>query len=419
MKHPLFALAAPDGGGVSSIDAAIDAIGTAPVVAPTPTPVATPPSEVQAPAAETKPEPAAHSEPTQVDDPFSALRSKTKTPTVSSSAPEVDDDGIPKGPKQLREAFKLTKAELATERKLKEELRVALAEGTKKEVDAARAAIAKERDEIKSKHDALESKLRLLDYKQSDDYATRFDAPIKSAWENAKTTMAELRVDDGNGGRRAATVNDLVRITQMDGADAREEARRVFGDDAGDVLAIRRNILGLYKAADDAVGEWKTKGSEFQDRTRAEEVEFNGKLNSEFDQHLNRVRNEMPDIYDYDQKDEEAKKYVEESEKFIQIAFRGKGMPEGLSPAEQKRRIALNQAEVAARARAWAPQVLRAKRAEEKYEAQIEALKSELAELKGTEPGPGGKQVPAAANGAKKQGDWASAIDALPSSGRR
>lgn len=414
MKYPLFNLdtgaagGAPAATGTPSIDSAIDAIGAAPpaAAAPAPAPVAPATPEPASAAPDSKP---ADATPPS-DDPFASLRTPAKKPDAD---PEPAKQHKPGSLAEFRENYERTKKELETERKLKEELRVALTEGTKKEVAEARAALQKERDEIKAKYDEMESKVRLLDYAKSNEYVSKYQQPINAAWASAKETMAELRVDDGNGGRRAATGSDLARIMQMDGAEAREEARRVFGEDSGDVLALRRNILGLYKAADDAVADWKTKGSEAQEASQREEREHHGKLESEFEGHLSRVRTEMADIYDYDQKDVEADKFVKETERFIGIAFKGKGLPDGLTPTERSRRIAITQAEVAARARAWAPQIIRAKRAE----SRVAELEAELKQLRGTEPGPGGSAVPAAA-AAVKAPDWQSAIDMLPA-GRR
>ena len=341
---------------------------------------------------------------------MAGLRSKPKTePGPGGATAEPAKERKPGSLAEFRDNYERTKKELETERKLKEELRTALTEGTKKEVAEARAALEKERDEIKAKYEEMETKVRHLDYTRSNDYVDRYQKPIATAWQKATKAMGELKVNNEDGSKRDATAADLTKVLQItNGSDAREAAKAMFGEDAGDVMALRRGILDLYEQADQATKDWKTKGNEAQERQQREEMENSGKLEAEFDGHIGKMRKDMPDIYDFDPKDAESKKYVDETEKFIGIAFKGKGLPEGLSKPEQNRRIAINQAEIAARARAWAPQVLRAKRAE----AQVEELKAKIAQFEGSEPEPGGKAVAASA-GAKKP-DFGSAIDSLP-----
>lgn len=420
MKYPLFALS--DGsaaGGTPSIDSAIDAIQStpaapapaapAPVVAP-PTPAPANPTVTETPVTpETKPDTGAPDE----EDSLSGLLGKPKAAPAPDAAPEKQRK--PGSLAEFRENYERTKKELETERKLKEELRIALTEGSKKEIAAAKAALEKERDEIRAKYEEAETRVRHLDYTRSHDYQQKYQEPIKNAWAKASKAVAELKVNNEDGTRRDATSQDLTKILQIsNGSDAREAAKAMFGEDAPDVMAMRRQILDLYESADEAVKDWKTKGDEAQERAHREAAEHNTKLETEFDGHLSSVRSKHPDIYDFDPKDAESEKYVRETERFIDIALKGKGLPEGLSPQEKSRRIAINQAEIAARARAWAPQILARRRAE----AEVEKLKAEIAELRGTEPGPGGATVPAAATAAKKDGDWMSAIDALPA-GRR
>lgn len=435
MKYPLFSpLAEPPTGGPpvmempSEMQDGIDSIPAIKEAGPEPafvpenarqpvktaeppkTPDLTPEKPVEAPKAS---EPEKVEEPPKQDDEFGSLR-KSKTAKAADTTSTPAD---PKTPKELREAYALTKKERDELKAKVDELARAKEEGTRAEVEKAKAELKAEVDSLRKKYEEAETKTRYLDYKSSDEYVEKYETPIKNAWQAAMRDLKGVQVMNSDGTEREATPNDIATLAGMDPGPAWKAAKEMFGDLAPEIMGHRKEILRLNEARDAAIEHWKTKGSELQQQERKQAEELHSRLVQTFDERQQELRKSAPDLFDVPGEDKEAAEYATKAEAMNALAFKGQGLRDGISPDERRSLVTRAQADIAARNRSWPYHVLRANRAE----AEVERLKSELAKLRGTEPAPGGGNIPASEGGKKSSAsveDITAGIDDIPAIGR-
>lgn len=433
LNYPKYSLDPGNGGGptiapTSEMEAGIDAIpatmpaGPVPSFVPEnsiaavrgdkPAPAPTPATPVTEPASTSDSAPAKPSEP--VNDEFGGLRKKPSAAAETAAAPASEE---PKSPKALREAYNLTKKELADAKSKFDELARAKEEGTKAEIAKARAEWQSELDGLKKKYEEAETKTRYLDYTRSDEYAEKFEQPIQSAWQSAMRDIKGVNVQNDDGTERPATAQDIAALATMDPGPAWKKAKEMFDDFAPEIMGHRKEILRLNDAKQSAIEEWKNKGSEMQDRERRAMDELQSNLVRSFESRQEELRKSAPELFEIPSEDSESKQYAETAEKLNALAFKGIGLKDGISNEERRSIIARTQADIAARNRTWPYHVLRANRAE----AELEKLKAELNKVKGTEPSPGGGNVKPADTGKRTPSsmeDITSGIDEIPAIGR-
>lgn len=434
MKYPLFSALVDSPGGPpvietpSEMESGVDSIPAMKEAGPEPafvpenarqpvksaeppkTPDLTPEKPVEAPK---DVEPAKAEESPKQEDEFGSLR-KGKKESVPQQAATASD---PKTPKELREAYALTKKERDELKAKVDELARAKEDGTRAEIEKAKSELKAEVDSLRKKYEEAETKTRYLDYKSSDEYVEKFEIPIKNAWQAAMRDLKGVRVLNSDGTDRDATPQDIAALAQMDPGPAWKAAKEMFGDLAPEVMGHRKEILRLNEARDSAIEHWKTKGSELQQQERKQAEELHSRLVQTFDERQQELRKSAPDLFDVPGEDKEASDYASKAEAMNALAFKGQGLRDGISADERRSLVTRAQADIAARNRSWPYHVLRANRAE----AEVERLKSEIAKLRGTEPAPGGGNIPASDGGKKSSAsvdDITSGIDDIPAIGR-
>lgn len=420
MKNPLFAPEAPPAaGGPADIFSGIDAIPQDQSVTPqNPTPTPTPAAEKapEAPAAAETPAPAPE-KPAVVDDVgegLGKLRKQPKTEQKAADAPKAPVEPDLKTPKALREAYDLTKKERDDLKAKVEELARAKEEGTKAEVAKAQAELNSKYDQLQKKYDDSESRLRYVDYQQSDDFKDRYENPLTDAWKNAGAKLKGYTVTEIDGTKRPITGEDIASLVYMEPGAAHEKAEAQFGSRAAVVMRYVEKISELHESKTNALDEWKKKGSEHQEGQKRAQEERIKQATELYEGRQNELRKSAPELYDFNAEEDigkEAKEYIDSREKVNALAFRGIGLKDGVTPDERMRIVMRAQGDVAAASRILPFHILRANKLEE----QVAALQKKLDKYQKTEPQPGGGHSKAGGNGKPEQKDIVSGIDDLPS----
>jgi hypothetical protein len=406
-EAPVAPLSAMD----SSFDAAIDAAPVDPRYQSAQPPQAQePPAKESAPskpveaqkAEATSDAPKAQESAPDLDlsDGLGKLRKQAAKPQAAAPVePDNTPTETPKTPKALRDAYELTKKENASLQAKIQELAKAKEEGTKAEVAKAQAELTAKLEQLQKKYEDNETRLRYVDYERSDEHIEKYQKPLDDAWSRAGTELRGYKAQMPDGTTRPLEGKDLVELVTMDPGEAHEKAEQMFGSARGSyVMSFVREIRQSNRAKNEAIEDWKKRGSEYQaeqTRTREETMQFAIK---NYESRQEQLRKDAPDLFDFNAENpigKEAKEYVESREKLNALAFRGIGLKEGVTPQERAQIMSKAQAEVAAASRILPFHILRADKAEER----VKELEAKIAKLQGTEPRPGGK---ASVNGGSK-----------------
>lgn len=384
-------------------DSAIDALPSmnAEPAPPTPTPEPAPAPAVAAAAA--KPEPAAAKPAAAAPvDPMDDLPKVPEPTPAPAAAPVV---APPQKIAEVRVAYESQKKELETLRTEKAEWEKKIETTRKTAAEETSTKLAKDIAALRQERQELADQLRFIDYRESPEYKEKFQKPLQSRWEEAISDIEGLTVTNEDGTTEPVTAAHLTRLLGMPAGQAASEAARLFGPAATEVLAHRRAILGLQKAAASATEEWKTKGSQLSADRERQQSEHHAAVRGQYDNAIKGMRESVPDIFARPT-DDEAAKFFDKGEELVNLAFKREGLEDGLTPEQQTQRIVRAQAGVAARAAAFGAQQHRLNKAN----ARVKALETELAAYKSTEPDPSTKPpTPAAVSDRPED-----AIDALP-----
>lgn len=315
------------------------------------------------------PEPAKVEKPPETD-PLSkfglddaGLKKREATPVA---APK---DETPPGPKQLRDAYNSLKQR--TE-KLESDLAAAKAPTNQKELELAKAREA----QLAKNYETLQKKIEEIDYLQSDDYQKKYVEPRSKAFKEAISEVTQLEITDDAGNSRKATEQDFRKILKSETADAYKIAK-TFGDAAPDVMAMRRQILGMVKTEKDAIDSIATTVQERKaQQAAAQEAEYT-ELKQVFD---GRMAERFETLSASPIEGWEPPEDVKTQGKLLaSVAFTN---PDGLAPKE----LARVQSEVAARAASYRPVALLAEHLME----EVKTLKAKLEGYEKSTPKTGG-----------------------------
>lgn len=386
-------------------NAAIDALESIPeptgkAVNPPPAPPAAVAPPEPAPAAPKPPE-AAKPALDDIEDLPVEPRPEPVAPKAQPAAPSVEPKTIP----EVRRAYETFKTENQTLKAEAAELR--------RQIDAAKqagddtkalrdelAGITKERTE-------LADKIRFLNYRESGEFQEKYQKPLQTAWEAALTDIDGMVMDREDGTQEKVTATHLTQLLQMPAGQAAAAAAKMFGPAAPEILAHRRAIIGLQKASESALTEWKTKGSELSAAQERHHQESMSNRITSFNKGITDARETMPDIFGRP-KDPEAAALFDKADKLVALAFKGEGLDAGLTPDQQSARIVSAQASLAARAASFGP----TRHALNKANARVSELEQKLKAYEASEPNPAATKPATVA--AADDDDMFNAIDRLP-----
>ena len=351
-----------------------------------------PKAEVKPPAEPAKPaeapkaaEPAKASKPDMLND-LSGLKQKEAELKAAKPAEAAKPkDETPSSMKQFREQYEMTKKERDDLAAKVKELERAKEEGTKREIEAATAALKKEMDDIRKRNEELDTEVRFMDYTRSRDYREKFEEPIKEAWKKALDDIDGITVTDEDGEERKASHHDIVALMSMPTGKAAVEAQRMFGPAAPEIMVHRRKLIELRDSRNKAIEDWKQKGIQRQqDRETQQQAQLQS-LHSAFDEEFKNTETEYAALFGNEEGDDEGNGLLESGMKLVRMATRGEGLDPNLSPTERAELMARAQAQIGLRARAFGRERLRTLRLQQK----VKELEQKLKDAAGSEPGAG------------------------------
>lgn len=382
----------PDGDGGSAAATLEKPASTPAVVAPSPNA-----KPAAAPAATPPPEKEPVVDNTQSDDPFEIKKpvtaAKPADKPAATAKPEFDPTKA--APKELRTAYETTKAEAkALSDKVKDYERK-IAEFDSKGKDSS--ALTERLNAIEKERDAALAELRAHKQEATPEFIKQYEEPLKQAAEDARREVLQLQVNNADGTTRNATWDDFVEIYSMPTGKAIEKADELFGKASNFVQGLRRDLLNMQAKKDRALQEEK---AQFKERTtreiaqQAQKRDHVGKLWAETNKRLG----ESVADYKDDPEDTEAM----EARKHALSVFDSK--IEGADEQDFINKKINRDAHIRQRVGAYAVTKLKLSRANQ----EIESLKKQVEELKGSAPGktnrPGGATVETS------EDDWAKGL---------
>lgn len=239
----------------------------------------------------------------------------------------------------------------------------------------------------------LESEIRFVNYKKSDEFKQKYEAPYQRAWQTAMSELGELRVADGNGGERPMKFDDILQLVNLPLPEAKELAKQKFGEFEGDVMAHRKAIRQLWDAQAAAL-EDALKQGEAREKAAVEKRQHETQTVQKFVSETWTSTNEaaMKDEkygkhFSPIDGDEDGNARLKKGFELVDQAFRENPMAPGLTE-EQRKAIVKRHSAVRNRAAAFGRLVSQLS----KKEARIAELEKQLAEINGSVPPTGGER---------------------------
>lgn len=209
--------------------------------------------------------------PKPVEAPKQTEKPKVEAPKVEApKEPEkpVEDDPEPKTIPDLRKGYNAKKKEIRDTWKPKVEaleheiatLKATSGNGHSEELKTLSEKVQAYEKQIQD----LQGTIKFVDYRKSDEFKKKYEAPYNEAWASAIGELDELTVKVRTGtdergeptyGERKASPNDLLTLSNLPLGEARKLAKEMFGDNADDMMAHRRKIRELSDAQNKALSE--------------------------------------------------------------------------------------------------------------------------------------------------------------------
>jgi len=325
-----------------------------------------------------------------------------KPPTAPEGAPEGEDDylGIPKpkaqeppklpeepptGPMkapELRAAYAKVKDRLAEAEKELSSYKT----GGKPIDEGERKAYVTEIEGLKKQISEADTALKSVAYEQSSEFKQKYQKPFMDTWNEGVKMVQGLKIQDGDGNVRQATPEDFTAIMQIqDHEQAATTAQEMFGANAFYVLSQRMEILKANNARAKAMEEFQSTLSEREkaqmeqmQKTEQEREAQRTQSTALFRKFNSEAAEKHPEFFAPVDGDDDGNALLEKGYREADLAFSGAAQ---MTP---EKRIRLHSA-IRNKAAAFSRLVhkLRSK------DAEVESLKAELDEMKGSTPGPG------------------------------
>lgn len=299
--------------------------------------------------------------------------------------------------KELREAYELTKKERD---KLKEEVE-SLRKSTPKD-DPERSALTERLTKEEKRRQELEEEIKYLNYERSDEYKQKYLDPLNKAYTRALKEIKEFTITEDNGNERPATADDFAIVMRLGPGEVVNRTKAWFGEAAAEVRAMRRQILELNEKSEEAVKEYREKGTQVEQSKVAEKAKQTEQAKALWDQHHKEALEKYPEYFAPKDGDEERNKALESGFAMTELFFN----PPKDIPLEKRVNLA---SQIRHRVAGFGPLVIENKRLKEK----LASLEKELEEFKESEPSKGdGNRVSSSA-----PKTWEQELDELAAKG--
>lgn len=164
------------------------------------------------------------------------------------------------------------------------------------------SAVAKTLTERDNTIKELQTKLARYDYRQSQDFQDKYQKPIDNAAKRAKEVVESLNValprKEGEEPQfRRATWDDFRRLAGMDRHTARQQAKAMFGEDAGDVMNQYDSLRSLYEQGQQAADEHAANADKMTAEERSKEIQQRETVQKAFEIATKDLRDSNPDQF--------------------------------------------------------------------------------------------------------------------------
>lgn len=225
----------------------------------------------------------------------------------------------------------------------------------------------------------LEERIAASDYRQSQDFKTKFTDRINETYKDALSEITRLKVNvkdaDGNVTQRAATKDDFDQIFSLGGA-AQDEAIASFGSSAYRVAAIVRELYGLSKQSEQALREHAANAEKTAKEKALEAQRSEGDYKNHYEASVAELEKGWPQYFAADENDPDATAALQQGYKFVDDALANAA---NLKPDER----AAKNAVIRARAAGFARAIVENNR----LKTEVESLKAELGKFRKSDPG--------------------------------
>ncbi len=363
-------------------ETAIDSIGEpeAPVPQQPPSPQQQPESKAApeaAPKAEKQPAPTPT--PNEDDD----LPKPAPKPEVKPSTPVKQEKG--ESLAEFRKRYEETKTQLTSKETEIATLKAQIAEARRNGEEAVRKTLTEELDQLKRERADDQRRLMLVDYKESNEYKSRFVEPLKSAWKDVDEHITGVKISMPDGSEVDAKREHISTLLQLPYAQAAAKAHEWFGPAmASAIMSDRQALVKIYKESSAAVKEFNEKGQQWRQKQAEEHEQRSSRVVQEFESARNGLTTKTPELFTPNEKDAEEKSYFDKGSKLVDAAFKGIGF-EDMDDDRRSVALAKTQAAVAARAAAFGVIVHRYY----KQASRIAELEAKIKGFEESEPGSG------------------------------
>ncbi len=253
------------------------------------------------------------------------------------------------------------------------------------DVKALSESVAKYEARVKQ----LETIISERDYAQAPEFEQRFKKPYERAALKAFSDVEQLSVTV-DGTERKATRKDMEALIGMDPFQARRLAKQVFGEDSDIVLAHLAKLHDIRDQSMAALEEHRATWQEKQKAQEAESARFRAFASEKWPVINSEFAKQQPDIFAPD--DEQEKQLLGEGFAYVD---QGIAQRASLPPKDQMVFDATVRHRIAGFPVLKHQRDAALKRVEEltaEKDSEIEALRKEVAELRGGGPGPGTRE---------------------------
>lgn len=231
------------------------------------------------------------------------------------------------GPKQLREEYEKTKAELKAK---SDEITALQTKYQEAEAKGKETATLAERLAAREKEfEALQVELRAVKGEMSPEFKAQYEKPFMKAAALAEREVNQLQVldpDTQEPVRKASFDRDFTLIYGLDRLEAKKQALKLFGDEAGIVMEHYTALHRLDDLKRDAEQEerasWKTK----EEQRTAQESQRREAVKAMFSKVTADIQNKHPEWFGEDPKDEERNAVLKEGYALVDSRFNNKAL---------------------------------------------------------------------------------------------
>lgn len=243
--------------------------------------------------------------------------------------PEDKKEEIPVAKKpekaaSLRESYEKTKSELAqAQAKLKEYEEKSkspskISDDEKKSYEEKLTSAEKRRAE-------LEDHIKYVDYTKSSEYKDTYEKPFVNAYSEARNLASSLKITDVSTGEvRNATNADFDSIMALSDADeAASRIEELFGTGvkAQMVAQARSEVLKAYNAKQQAIEQYKSKGSEFEKQRGEQMTKMQAEVSKIWKQAAAEGADRLPQLFKPSDGDDKGNSALEQGYRLADLAF--------------------------------------------------------------------------------------------------